>query len=150
MWDGVDRRRFSRVKYPCLITVYKKTIPEFSTLTHTENISVGGMRVIIERRIEAMTEVEIEIDLDDTLSNIISKGTVAWVKRVLPAPQEESAPDVKRAKVITGTVKWVKEIAPTQQGEPSHYDTGIRFTTLKESDRRRITNVVNNFLGRGR
>ncbi len=149
MWEGADRRRSSRVQYPCLITVYKKLVPQFSTLTHTKNISVGGVRVIIGRRIEVMTEVELEIDLRDTLSNIISKGTIAWVKKVLSGPEDKSAADVKGSKVIAGTVRWVKEIPPAQQGGPSRYDTGIQFTALKKEDRQRIANIVNNLLGKG-
>ena len=148
MWDGVDRRRFPRAEYPCLITVRKNTPPVQAVLTHTENISVTGVRVIITKKIEVMTEVDLEIDLKDTLKNVISKGTIAWVKEV--AQERKGKPPGKgtNINVLKGVVAWVKEIPPTQKGKPPRYDTGIQFTVLKAEDRRRIENIVNHLLGK--
>ncbi len=55
MWDGTERREFLRAEYPCLITVRKNTPPTEAILTHTDNISVGCVRVIIIEKIEPMT-----------------------------------------------------------------------------------------------
>ncbi len=118
MWDGVDRRIFSRAEYPCLITVRKNTPPTEAILTHTDNISLGGVRVVIAKKIEAMTEVDLEIDLKDTLPTIISKGTVAWVKM----------------------------IPPREGGKLPRYDTGVRFLGLKDEYRRRIQGIVKRIL----
>lgn len=119
MWDGVDRRRFPRAEYPCLITVHKNTAPAQAVLTHTENISVTGVRVIITKKIEVMTEVDLEIDLKDTLATITSRGIIRWVKQV-PSGRKERLP---------------------------HYDIGIQFITLRDEYRRRIQNIVNHLLG---
>ena len=117
MWDGIERRQFPRARYPCLITLRKETSPPISILTHTENISVGGVRVIIGRRIKVATEVDLELDLKDALSNVASRGTVSWVK----------------------------EIPPAEKGKLPRYDTGIQFATLKQEDRQRIATIVYRF-----
>lgn len=122
MWDGVDRRIFSRAEYPCLITVRKTTPPVQAILTHTDNISIGGVRVVIAKKIEAMTEVDLEIDLKDTLPTVISKGRVAWVKIIVSS----------------------------QKDKPPRYDTGIRFLGLKDECRRRIQKIVERILDKTR
>jgi len=147
MWDGVDRREFPRVKYPCLITVRKETPPSFSILTHTENISVGGVRVIIKKKIEIMTEVEVEIDLMDTFTNVTSKGTIAWVKKVSAGQKGQPKANDKQIYLLKGTIAWVKEIPATRKGQPLRYDTGIRFIVLRNKDRERIQKIVNHLLG---
>ncbi len=118
MWDGVDRRIFSRAEYPCLITIRKNTPPTQAILTHTDNISLGGMRVVIAEKLEPMTEVDLEIDLKDTLPTIITKGTIAWVKIIVSS----------------------------QKNKSPRYDTGIRFLGLKDEYRRRIQAIVERIL----
>ena len=118
MWDGVDRRRFLRAEYPCLIKLSKSALPLEAILTHTENISVGGVRVIIGKKIEVMAEVDLEIDLMDTLPTITSRGTISWVR---------TAPSKRK-------------------GGPVRYDTGIQFIALKNEARRRIQRIVKHLL----
>lgn len=113
MWDGVDRRRFVRGEYPCLITLRKYTSPPLAILTHTEDISVGGLRVIIGKNLGPMTEVDLELDLMDTLPTVLSRATISWVK----------------------------EVSYRQKGKPQ-YDTGIQFLGLKDEYRRRVQNIV--------
>ncbi|MBL7085301.1 MAG: PilZ domain-containing protein [Candidatus Omnitrophica bacterium] len=117
MWDGVDRRRSLRAEYPCLITLRKTTVPMQAILTHTEDISLVGVRVIIGKKIEPLSEVDLEIDLMDTLPTIISKGQI----------------------------RWVKEIPSRRKGKASHYDTGIQFIALKPTYRKRIERIVEHF-----
>ena len=114
MWDGVDRRRFRRAEYPCLITLRKKTVPVQALLTHTEDISVLGVRVIIRQKIEITTEVRLEVDLKDTLPTVFSRGKV----------------------------RWVEELASKEKEKPSRYDTGIEFIVLKDQDKERIQNII--------
>ena len=118
MWDGVDRRIFPRAEYPCLITVRKNTPPTEAILTHTDNISLGGVRVVIAKKVEAMTEIDLEIDLKDTLPTVISRATIAWVK-IIVSSQKDKSP---------------------------RYDTGIRFLGLKDEYRRRIQSIVERIL----
>lgn len=114
MWDGVDRRKFLRAEYPCLITLRKRTPPPRAFLTHTENISVVGVRLFIKEKVEIMTEIDLELELKDTFPNVTAKGLI----------------------------KWVKECAALQEGKPKRYELGICFTQLKDEDRRRILNIV--------
>ena len=120
MWDGVDRRMFIRVEYPCLIIVRRDMAPPLSILTHTENICVGGVRVIIREKVVPMAEVNLELDLMDTLPTITSKGIISWVQEV-PSGQEGLSPN---------------------------YDTGIKFIDLQDEYRRRIQKIVNHVLSR--
>ncbi len=120
MWDGVDRRHFSRAEYPCLITIFKNTFPKQAILTHTRNVSVGGVHVIIRERIEVSTEVDLELDLKDMLPTILSKGTISWVEKI-PSGRE---------------------------GKPAHYDTGIHFIGLKDEGKERIRKIVERLLGK--
>ncbi|MBN3037863.1 MAG: PilZ domain-containing protein [Candidatus Omnitrophica bacterium] len=148
MWNGVDRRKFPRAEYPCLITIRKYTPPPVSILSHTENISEGGVRVIIDHRIDINTEVDLEIDLKDALPNISSRGTIRWVKEV--ASKESPVPDAKEnVKVLKGSVSWVEEIPPARKGLPARFDTGIQFLGLKADDKRRISELVDILLGKG-
>ena len=68
--------------------------------------------------VEVMTEVDLEIDLMDTLPTVISKGTIRWVKQA-----------------ISG-----------REGKPPRYDTGIQFLTLKDECRKRIQGIVEHVL----
>ncbi|MBL7085303.1 MAG: PilZ domain-containing protein [Candidatus Omnitrophica bacterium] len=115
MRDGADRRRFARTKYPCLIKLHKKNKPAlWGILTHTDNISPVGVRVILRKKIKVTTEVDLKIDLMDTKSALTSKGKVTWVKEILPA----------------------------QKGQPLRYDTGINFIHIKGGDGQRIQDIV--------
>ena len=119
MWDGVDRRKFVRAEYPCLITVRKSEQPQEAILTHTEDISVGGVRAIIRRKLQMLIEVELRIDLKDMLPPIVFLGQVCRVKE-LPSAQQNKAP---------------------------RYETGIRFSDLSDEDRHRIINVIKHVKG---
>ena len=145
MWNGVDRRQFPRAEYPCLITIRKYVPPEVAILTHTENISIGGVRVIVDHRIDTATEVDLEIDLKDTMPNIASRGAIRWVREI--EPKAMPAAQGRNTKVFKGTVSWVEEIPPAKKGLPPRYDTGIQFIALKEDDKRRIEDLVQNILG---
>ncbi|MBN2096899.1 MAG: PilZ domain-containing protein [Candidatus Omnitrophica bacterium] len=118
MWDGVDRRKFPRVDYPCLITVRKNTPPQQAILTHTGDISVVGIRVIINDKIELMSVVDLEIDLKDAQPAIH----------------------------IHGRVNRIKELSAGGSGKPLRYDTGIQIIDIGEAQRRRIQNVIRHLL----
>ena len=48
-WDGLDRRKFPRISYPCLVVVRKDEDDKEVFLTHTENLGVGGVCVILKK-----------------------------------------------------------------------------------------------------
>lgn len=79
-WEGLNRRRFPRVNYPCLVILRQLSNPELSDviLTHTENIGMGGVCVVIKKDLKVFTPVELELDLLDLGSHITCKGRVVW------------------------------------------------------------------------
>ena len=115
-WEGLNRRRFPRVKYPCLVTVwYGQEEGDTETfLTHTENLGIGGVCMICTRRFKMFSPVKLEIDLLDMESHIRCKGKIVWlVQRKDPDPRK-----------------------------PVVYDVGIEFEDLKEEDQRRVSKVI--------
>jgi c-di-GMP-binding flagellar brake protein YcgR len=74
-YDGIEKRRFHRVRCPCKILIHD--IPKHTIATHTENISAGGARVITEEKIDNNSIVDIEIKLKE--DTIICKGKIVWV-----------------------------------------------------------------------
>jgi len=91
---------------------------EEAILTHTENISASGVRVIAKQRLEVMMEVDFEIDLMDTLPTITSQ---AMIRRV-------------------------EGISYGREKQPLRYDIGIQFITLEDEARRRIETIVERLL----
>lgn len=122
MWHGTDRRKFLRADYPCMITLRKNVAPAQAVLTHTQDISIGGLQALIGKKIEVTTEVDLEIDLKDTLPNMVVKGIVSRVK----------------------------EVSSGQEGKPPRYVIGIRFSELSAENRARIQHVVDHLSGKGR
>jgi len=118
MWDGINRRKFPRVHYGCVIHMRKKDSAK-TILTNTENLGAGGICVIVKEDLGLFQGVDLELDLrDGKNANIKCSGTVVWVVR---------KKDPKEKDVI-------------------RYDTGIEFVDVKEIDKDRISKVVENQL----
>ena len=113
MWSGLDRRRFPRANYKCKIDIKRKHMPPKATSTHTENIGVGGICVIVDEDLKIFRDVDLEIYLESGQPPISCKGSIMWVVR-----ETDSKGKVK-------------------------YDTGIEFGDMKEEDRARIAAIVN-------
>ena len=113
-WDGLNRRKFPRVIYPCLVVVHTNHDQKDSILAHTENIGNGGICVILKKEIKMFAPVEVELDLLDMAEHIRCSGKVVWVIR-----RKESEP-----------------------AKPRHYDVGIEFLNLSEKDKQRIEQVI--------
>jgi len=109
-WDGKEKRLFSRADFACKIIV---TAPPLTLISRTENISKGGMRVILAKRLEVLDMVDLELSL----------------KR----------DKIIRCK---GKVIWVKEKAPSAEAQSVMFDTGIQFIGISHSDRDYIGEVV--------
>ena len=117
MWNGINRRKFPRANYKCLIAI-KKRLTSKNLSTQTENIGAGGICVLIKDDLGLFQGVDLELSLDDNKPPIKSGGTVVWV---------------------------VKKSEPKQRGV-YHYDTGIEFIDIRPEDRERISEVVENIL----
>ncbi len=117
-WDGLNRRKFPRANYPCLIIIRHSRVGPEAILTHTENIGIGGVCVILKRGLKLFTPVEIEIDLLDTNSHIKCESKVVW--------------SVQRK--------------DTDPAKPSFFDTGLEYMNISMKDQQRISEVVSHLM----
>lgn len=117
MWNGINRRKFPRANYKCLIAI-KKRLTSKTISTQTENVGAGGICVIIKEDLGLFQGVDLELYLDDTRPPIKCGGTVVWVVK-------KSDSSKKSAHL---------------------YDTGVEFIDIRPEDRDRISEVVENIL----
>ena len=115
MWDsGVDRRKFPRAYVRCLIYMKKKDNARMIS-THTENISVGGMCVILNEDLGLFQNVAIELYLKEGASDSVK---------------------------CAGTVVWVVKKHGVKKEDPVLYDTGIEFADISDESRKKVSKVV--------
>jgi c-di-GMP-binding flagellar brake protein YcgR len=82
MWQGVDKRRFPRICYPCKIIVFQKgQVEKFST--HTENIGQGGICTVLKKGLDRFCPVEVILYLENGHAPVECDGRVVWMVRRL-------------------------------------------------------------------
>ncbi len=113
-WDGMNRRKFPRVMYPCLVTIRHEKGEQQVILTHTENIGIGGICVILKNSIKMFAPVGVEMDMLDMDEHIVCEGRIVWSVRRKDFEQEK----------------------------PSYYDIGIEFVNLLDENQKRIEAIV--------
>ena len=116
-WEGLNRRQFPRINYPCLIVIRNDSNGDEKSntiLTHTENIGVGGVCVTLKQDIKMFSVVEIELDLLDLGDHICCSGKIVW--------------SVQRQTEETG--------------KPKFYDVGIEYIDITEENRARLGSVI--------
>jgi hypothetical protein len=109
-YSGVEKRRFVRAKFPCKIII--STPKECTINTHTENIGVGGVMVIIDQKLEVSSFVDLEIYLGD--KPISCKARIVWI---------------------------IDNINPLS-GNSITFDTGIEFYNISAKDKKTINDLV--------
>lgn len=77
MWDGINRRKFPRANYKCLISI-KKRLTAKTISTQTENIGAGGICVLLKEDLGLFQGVDVELFIDESRP-IKCGGTVVWV-----------------------------------------------------------------------
>ena len=114
-WDGINRRKFPRVNYPCLVVIRNDgTLGNDVILTHTENVGIGGVCVTLKKNVRLFSPVELELDLLDLGNHIKCSGKVVWnIQRRIDAAKK-----------------------------PLFYDVGIEFEDITPEDRERLVKVV--------
>ena len=116
-WQGLDRRKFPRIKYPCLVVIRHGADEKEVILTHTENVGIGGVCVVLKQNVRMFCPVELELDLLDLGNHIKCAGKVVWnVRRKMD--------DNKK---------------------PLFYDIGIEFEGLDKKEQHRIEEIINRF-----
>ena len=113
-WDGINRRKFPRVSYPCLVTIRHQQDEKDVFLTHTENVGIGGVCVILKKGVKIFSPVEVELDLLDLEHHIKCPGKVVW--------------SIRRKN--------------TEELKPLFYDIGIEFDGLSDQDRKRLEVII--------
>lgn len=114
-WDGLNRRRFPRVVYPCLVVIENNEAGgKDIILTHTENIGIGGVCLILKQNIKMFTVVDLELDLLDLGNHIKCQGKVVW--NVLREPDAKN--------------------------KPMFYDIGLEFVDVKDEEQHRLERII--------
>lgn len=116
MWDGINRRKFPRASYKCLISL-KKRLTSRTISTQTENIGAGGICVLLKEDMGLFQGVDIELFMDEKRHPIKCGGTVVWV--------------VKKSSSKKGA---------------AIYDTGVEFIDIRPEDREKISEAVEEIL----
>ena len=117
IWEGINKRKFPRVSYKCLIRVSAEGVEEVIE-TFTENIGSGGICVVLEQRLGLFEKVEMNIFIEEGVPAIECRGTIVWV-----VGRQHSS-----------------------KAEIDLYDTGIEFQDIKAEDRKRISTLVEDIL----
>ena len=114
-WEGLDRRKFPRYNYPCLVVI-KNGVDQANEviLTHTENIGIGGVCVTLKKEVKVFSSVDIELDLMDMGNHIKCKGKVVW--------------NIRRNSDVGK--------------KPLFYDIGIEFQDLDVKEHERLKEIV--------
>ena len=121
MWNGINRRKFPRASYKCLIAIRKRLTSKVIS-TMTENIGAGGICVVIKEDLGLFQGVDLELYINDSHPPIKCGGTVVWV---------------------------VKKSSPKQKGVYL-YDTGIEFIDIRPEDREKLFLLVEEILKKER
>jgi len=120
-WEGIDRRKFPRVIYPCMVKITTSDGSQEALLAHTENMGQGGLCVTLKNDIKLFTIVDMEVDLLDLDEHITSKGKVVW--------------NVRRKSV--------------EKVKPMFYDIGIEFTDISDQDQGRLRQNLQMLIEKG-
>ena len=120
-WEGLNRRKFPRANVPCLVKILHPGEADEAILTHTENVSLGGICVIIKRSCDLFTQVTVEIDLMDAGEPILSRAKVVW--------------SVRRKAI--------------EENKPSFYDLGLEFLDIRPQDSARLEKVIEHLVRSG-
>lgn len=119
-WGGLNRRKFPRVNYPCLIIIRQNDETKDVMLTHTENVGIGGVCVTLKKGFKIFSPVDVELDLLDMGDHIKCQGKVVW--------------SVQRR--------------GEEKKKPLFFDTGIEFVDLSQKDFNRIQAVIERLVAR--
>ena len=113
-YNSIEKRKFVRARFPCRISIYTSHGHVIST--YTENISAGGVRVLIDENLEISSIVGLELQFNENI--IVCKGRIVWVLD-------------KESQYKSGLV---------------YYDTGIEFYEISDYDRGIINETIEKIL----
>ena len=77
MWEGINRREFPRVNYPCKVIIMGSG-PKEVISTHTENIGTGGICVVLSKELPKFSPVRVILYLKDSQGPLECNGRIVW------------------------------------------------------------------------
>lgn len=107
-----ERRRQRRIAYPVKVSIRIEGEGAIEVF-HTENISIGGIRIISPKHLDRNTPVDVVLDLGETMIK------------------------------TSGRVAWFLEIKPSDSQHSTLYDMGIEFVGIAPDDRQIIDQLLN-------
>ncbi|MGB2705652.1 MAG: PilZ domain-containing protein [Candidatus Omnitrophota bacterium] len=113
-WDGAERRSVDRLNISLQVKYFENGTAQ---AVKSADISLGGIRLLLDEKIEKGTPLRVEIKLPDESSLIKARGKVVWA--------EESQEDEKT---------YLKRL----------FNTGIKFSKFQDSDDRRLFDFIRN------
>lgn len=113
----IDARRYVRATLECTVKANKKG-DDIIFHTYTENISLGGVCVILEAALLKHTSVGLSVTLPDDLPPVECDGKVIWS---------------------------TKRDSRTKD-KPFDFNTGIEFIEISDGDRSRIRHLIDELL----
>lgn len=112
MWDGFNQRKFPRLVLHCEIVI-NPAAGDSSIMTKTENVGLGGVCVIQNQPLERFSQCQVRLELDKSLPAIECHGKICWI---IPSRKPLS--------------------------QENRFDTGIEFLDLKDEDRDRLRDFI--------
>jgi len=114
-WEGLNRRQFPRINFPCLVVLNQSGSDNKETiLCHTENVGSGGICIILKQPVKIFSEIALELDLQDMKEHIKCRGKVVW--------------NVRRKS--------------HEANKPLYYDLGVEFIDLTAEHQARLKDVI--------
>lgn len=110
-----EKREYRRISVACKIS-FVSSERQLVFNSHTENISAGGIMVIIEENAPS-TIVDLELYLWDKEQPLKCKGEIVWVNEITP-----------------------------KETKPRLFNTGIKFIEMSDFDKEEIKKFVNTII----
>lgn len=109
----IEKRQSPRANIFCKITtIFGERLLVLNS--YTENISEGGVKVILEEKLHVSTEVDLELSLSNGKAPIKCKGQVIWSNEI-----------------------------KSDEAERNYiFDTGIKFTQISQEDKNSVNELV--------
>jgi hypothetical protein len=114
MWDGINRRKFPRIHYKCMIYI-KKADTTKRISTYTENVGAGGICVVLNEDLGLFQGVNLEIALENGVGTSVA---------------------------CSGTIVWVVKKHLVSKKNALQYDTGIEFVDMDKEGESRISKII--------
>ena len=108
--DFNEKRRFARVVFPCKISLCPPQQGQINS--YTENISAGGVRVVVDQKLEVGSLVDAEMFFD------------------------------KQPMKCKGRVVWLTARNNPVEAETNLFDAGIEFENMSDADRQRVIDFL--------